>query len=42
VLTFLVPPRAIEKKSCNALLLKLNQIGTITESIKAYVFPSGP
>ncbi|KAG0057641.1 phosphopyruvate hydratase [Gryganskiella cystojenkinii] len=28
---------AIEKKSCNALLLKVNQIGTITESIKASV-----
>jgi enolase len=26
---------AIEKKSCNALLLKINQIGTITESITA-------
>ncbi|GAA6051972.1 hypothetical protein JCM3770_002990 [Rhodotorula araucariae] len=26
---------AIEKKSCNGLLLKVNQIGTITESIKA-------
>jgi enolase len=26
---------AIEKKSCNALLLKVNQIGTITESINA-------
>jgi len=25
----------IEKKSCNALLLKLNQIGTITEAIEA-------
>jgi enolase len=25
----------IEKKSCNALLLKVNQIGTITESIQA-------
>ncbi|KAJ2372417.1 phosphopyruvate hydratase [Coemansia sp. RSA 2607] len=25
----------IEKKSCNALLLKVNQIGTVTESIKA-------
>ncbi|KAF8923518.1 enolase 3, isoform 1, partial [Dissophora ornata] len=25
---------AIEKKSCNALLLKVNQIGTITESIR--------
>jgi len=26
---------AIEKKACNALLLKVNQIGTITESINA-------
>ena len=26
---------AIEKKACNALLLKINQIGTITESIEA-------
>lgn len=26
---------AIEKKSCNALLLKINQIGSITESIEA-------
>jgi len=26
---------AIEKKACNALLLKINQIGTITESIQA-------
>ncbi|KAM0755013.1 enolase [Meredithblackwellia eburnea MCA 4105] len=26
---------AIEKKACNGLLLKINQIGTITESIKA-------
>lgn len=26
---------AIDKKSCNALLLKVNQIGTLTESIKA-------
>jgi enolase len=26
----------IEKKLCNALLLKVNQIGTITESIEAY------
>ncbi|KAJ2352832.1 phosphopyruvate hydratase [Coemansia erecta] len=25
----------VEKKACNALLLKVNQIGTITESIKA-------
>jgi enolase len=28
---------AIEKKACNGLLLKINQIGTITESIMAYV-----
>ncbi|KAI1300694.1 phosphopyruvate hydratase [Mortierella claussenii] len=28
---------AIEKKACNALLLKVNQIGTITESIEAAV-----
>lgn len=27
---------AIEKKSCNALLLKINQIGTISESIEAF------
>lgn len=27
--------QAIEKKACNALLLKLNQIGTVTESIAA-------
>jgi len=27
--------RAIDSKSCNALLLKVNQIGTITESIQA-------
>ena len=26
---------AIEKKACNALLLKINQIGTISESIDA-------
>ena len=26
---------AIEKKSCNALLLKVNQIGSVTESIQA-------
>ncbi|KAI8645701.1 enolase [Parasitella parasitica] len=26
---------AVEKKACNALLLKVNQIGTITESIQA-------
>lgn len=27
---------AIKKKACNALLLKINQIGTITESIEAW------
>ncbi len=27
--------QAIEKKACNALLLKLNQIGTVTEAISA-------
>src|SRR5579859_225542 len=27
--------RAIEEKACNALLLKINQIGTITESLQA-------
>jgi enolase len=27
--------RAIEEKSCNALLLKVNQIGSITEAIQA-------
>jgi enolase len=27
--------KAIELKSCNALLLKVNQIGTISESIQA-------
>lgn len=26
---------AIDKKACNALLLKVNQIGTVTESIEA-------
>jgi enolase len=26
---------AIEKKACNGLLLKINQIGTISESIQA-------
>lgn len=28
---------AVEKKACNCLLLKVNQIGTITESIKAHL-----
>lgn len=27
--------QAIEKKACNALLLKVNQIGSVTESIEA-------
>lgn len=31
---------AIDKKASNALLLKINQIGTISESIEAYVFLS--
>jgi enolase len=26
---------AVEKKACNALLLKVNQIGSVTESIQA-------
>ena len=29
--------RAIEEKTCNALLLKVNQIGSVTESIEAVV-----
>ncbi|KAJ8320219.1 hypothetical protein KUTeg_001806 [Tegillarca granosa] len=29
---------AIEKKACNALLLKVNQIGSVTESIQALVY----
>jgi enolase len=28
--------KAIQNKTCNALLLKVNQIGTVTESIRAY------
>ena len=28
---------AVEKKACNCLLLKVNQIGSVTESIEAYV-----
>lgn len=28
---------ANEKKACNSMLLKVNQIGTVTESIEAYV-----
>lgn len=31
---------AQEKGACNGLLLKINQIGTITEAITAYDFPS--
>ena len=27
--------RAVEEKSCNALLVKVNQIGTLTETIEA-------
>jgi len=33
--------QAIEKKSCNALLLKVNQIGSVTESIKACKMAQG-
>ena len=32
---------AIEKKACNGLLLKVNQIGTVSESIQAYVKSTG-
>ena len=32
--------QAIDKKACNALLLKINQIGTITESIEAHSLAS--
>ena len=32
---------AIEKKSCNALLLKVNQIGSVTESIEACKMAQG-
>ncbi len=28
---------AVEKKACNCLLLKVNQIGTVTEAIKAHL-----
>lgn len=28
---------ALQKKACDGLLLKINQIGTITEAIDAYV-----
>lgn len=33
---------AQEKKACNGLLLKINQIGTITEAIAAYALPFPP
>ena len=32
---------AIDKKACNALLLKVNQIGSVTESIKAHQMAKG-
>ena len=35
VCTHLHTPTAKEKKACSGLLLKVNQIGTVTESIKA-------
>ena len=28
---------AVEKKACNCLLLKVNQIGSVTEAIEAWV-----
>lgn len=28
--------QAVDKKACNCLLLKVNQIGTVTESIQAH------
>ena len=30
----------IDKKACNALLLKVNQIGSVTESIRVCTFES--
>ena len=33
--------RAIEEKTCNALLLKCNQIGTVTEAIEAVKMAKG-
>ena len=33
--------RAIKEKTCNALLLKVNQIGTVTESIEAVLMAQG-
>ena len=35
ICTHLHTPTAKEKKACSGLLLKVNQIGTVTESIKA-------
>ena len=29
---------AVEKKACNCLLLKVNQIGSVTEAIEAWVY----
>ena len=31
--------KAIDEASCNALLLKVNQIGSVTESIEAVSYP---
>jgi len=33
--------RAIENEACDALLLKVNQIGTLTEAIEAYKMARG-
>ncbi len=29
--------KAVQEKACNCLLLKVNQIGSVTESLQAYV-----
>ena len=29
--------KAVDEKACNCLLLKVNQIGSVTESLRAYV-----
>lgn len=34
--------KAVEEKACNCLLLKVNQIGTVTESLRAWVCSQKP
>lgn len=34
--------KAVEEKACNCLLLKVNQIGTVTESLNAWVCSQKP